>query len=370
MKAENDIFEIFDKFLSGGMSLEEKAAFLNRLESDPQFSMEFKLYEITNEVIVDSGLDPIKQKLQQIHNPFWTPSKIMLGSFALFGLLAVGSLLYVSDFENDNFEAQEVVFEESYTEPENTVETASLTEINPKSEKIDKKPSAEKVIKNKNVDVKPTSNDIVKSSSHEETPIHLKESQPEVVMPGVNTKRNCDEVQISANILIENACKDAASGIITIDTSNIEGGSGPYTYAILSSSKKVRKADIPFDTKTRYEGLKAGYYNFFIKDANGCTSYSERSALVNEVSCSAKLDRDFTLSAGKGVTLMILANNQKADLIISDKNGHTIYVNQFSGDEVIWYGKDSFERKVKKGTYNYQLRFNDGNLNSGTIIIE
>lgn len=363
MKAENDIFEIFDKFLSGSMPLEEKAAFLNRLDSDPDFSMEFKLYEITNEVIVDSGLDSVKYKLQQIHNPFWTPSKMMLGSIAFVGLLAVGSLLYVSDFEQNNFEAQDIVFEETSSSPKNTIETASITEISTERNKVVEHNSPKKSVKNNIREEKHATTQV-------ETPANLKESQPEIVISGVNTKRNCDEVQISANILIENACKDAASGIITIDTANIDGGNGPYTYAILSSSKKVRKADIPFDTKTRYEGLKAGYYNFFIKDANGCTSYSERSALVNEVSCSAKLDRDFTLAAGNGVTLMILSNNQKADLIISDKNGHTIYVNQFSGNEVVWYGKDSFERKVKKGTYNYQLRFNDGSLHSGSIAIE
>ena len=160
-----------------------------------------------------------------------------------------------------------------------------------------------------------------------------KESNSEVIA-GVSTKRNCDEVQISANILIENACKESNSGIITIDTANIEGGNGPYTYAILSSNKKVRKSEIPFDSKTKYDGLKAGYYNFFIKDANGCTSYTERSALVNEVSCSAKLDRDFKLSTGDGVILTVLSSNQKVDLIISDKSGQTIYVDQFSGENV------------------------------------
>lgn len=369
-----------EQYLKGELSSEEANAFEEAMKNDPGLAKEVEYNKIANEIIVEDGLSSVKARLRKIHEPTVIGKRLLVFSIAslMFIGLGVGTFLYYDDSETNTFSTQPQAYnlqDNQNTDNKEAVKPALITEnendLEKEKDEVIDKPSVNKSL-NKN------SSDLVVEKNTTEVEginnIDSKESTEDIAdSDTVLVKKDvCDEVAIYANVIIENTCSHVNNGSVLIETNSISGGEGPYQYAIIPSTKRVRVSEVPFSEGIYYDSLSSGYYNFLIKDKNGCMSYSERAVLIRTSNCSVNSELIQLNSKDKNGWLINDSLTVKASLIIKDvSTNQIIFKEDFKpGNSLRWYGKDSLGNYLEKGSYNYKVEYHNGTSKSGTLKIQ
>ncbi len=361
-----------DQYLKGELSSEEAKAFEEAMKSNPELANEVNYNKIANEIIVEDGLSSVKARLRKIHEPAVIGKKLLVFSIAslMFIGLGVGTFLYYDDSETNTFYTQPQAYNLQDNKNLENSEKPDLAQLeeNDNSAKtgkeLNKKPSKNK---SKITTVETTSSALTNEGNANEEVEDLLKTDTTVVKENA-----CDQVAIYANVLIENTCKDVNNGSLLIETNTVSGGEGPYEYAILPSTKRVRISEVPFSSKVYYDSLRSGYYNFLIKDKNGCLSFSERAALVRISSCTVNSELIELNSKDDNGWLINDSLKVKASLIIKDiSTNQIIFKEDYNPGNVLrWYGKDSSGNYLEQGSYNYKVEYFNGTSKSGTLKIQ
>lgn len=364
-----------DQYLKGELSSKEAAAFEEEMKNNPELAREVEYNQIANEIIVEDGLSSVKARLRKIHEPSVVGKKLLTFSIAslMFIGLGVGTFLYYDDSETNTFSTQPQAYNlqdnQNLDNSEILEDPVSTEEIDENSENELESGTSEEDKKAIIANTKPSEAiNVEENNTTEVTDVEDVLSADTVVVK----KDVCDEVAIYANVLIENTCKDVKNGSVLIETNTISGGEGPYQYAILPSTKRMRISEVPFSEQIYYDSLSSGYYNFLIKDKNGCLSYSERAALVRASNCTVNpVPISINSKENKG-WLINDSLSVKASLIIKDGNtNHIIFKEDFNpGNQLRWSGKDSLGNYLEKGSYNYKVEYFNGTTKSGTLKIQ
>lgn len=140
-------------------------------------------------------------------------------------------------------------------------------------------------------------------------------------------------------------------GTITL---NATGGVAPYTYAITYNNGTP---PISFQNSTIFTGLKAGSYDVYVKDANGCIYFQTNTITANNPN-SLVVSIDVT---------PVTCNNSTGIITIQATGGIDPY--QYSLDNGINYTSSNVFTGLTSGIYNINVRDTNNNTTSMVAVI-
>jgi len=364
LKFTEDIYELIDRYLNNTMSdtdLEKWSQF----SKDPDFLQEVELHQLTNQLVVEFEALDIKEQTKEIIDQKAKSAKIKKMYFAGLGavLLLVGGVLGFSKFEEK--EESKLKLVNQIVEKDTVPEIEQKMIVDSKSTSVENKklqPDSKNQISNVKV---VTSDPIILDSI-----LEVKNSQNKDFVDSSRLIENKDIITfdekiktkpcevIKFEISASPSCESKNEGAIFVSHNLIKGGEKPYLISI--DNKKFIADNLISD-------LSSGEYVVFVKDKNGCVS--SQKTIVKEKSCSNSTSK-IVLNPRIG-EVWEYENDEfyNATLILTSKNGNTVYEDQILDYSIMWNGKDKFGKLLIPGLYFYRIEKENKLIQRGELYI-
>ncbi|WMJ72003.1 gliding motility-associated C-terminal domain-containing protein [Cytophagaceae bacterium ABcell3] len=383
--------EDIDNYLNGRMSEEEKKTFEQRLDSDPDFSLEVEAQRIANQMIIGSELMELKEQMRKdLRNK---PSGFKYTRFflpLLITLLGLGAYVYLGSGEtitdsSGGAPIKTMQYHDLKTILEDLETRGSINSVNGpveesphllvevKKHTVDSITSISKS-KNQPVDTiakatieevtniaEPSNNSDIDTTGHQKMEDTLStEGSPKESVSQEEVDL-CASIDISGRVEVKETCSGENSGEIEIVSTSLTGGKSPYHFSLNDTSA--------FKDYGNFAYLHAGNYSIYVKDANGCVSLLAEDIEVSEKDCRNNLDLTFAPSREYSIKVPV-KDNASATFKVFSKTGALVYQSRVGNGGVDeWDGNDLSGRAVSSGYYIFILEYMDGKTEQGSITI-
>lgn len=367
MNEEKHISELFDAYLNDELSLDEKAAFEGRLDSDSLFKEQFEMHEYTDFLIVANETNNIKVEIQGLFNDQKALSAkknnwiyFAIGALAL-GLLTV--LVVEKGFEvvesTSKSPVDKVTPDERDEERSETIEhtesnTVSPPELNEEGVEIivAQEAIANKEQLNSSEVIEPNQKSEVASIPEEKEVIISIDKKEDAVIVESNERaisKPCMD-EIALEVSSKEACLGEADGHISVV---INGGKAPYNLYMNNQSR---------GSVLKVEEVASGYFNLFALDSEGCSSDTVVDYYVEERRCDKIVS-----SFNPDVKDWEYISDGYCLLVIKNRVGAVVY--QEEGSEFRWNGKDQNGRELPVAEYLFLCTKNNEVVEKGFVSI-
>ncbi len=334
MMPKQEIYEMIDSYLEGGMSVTERNSFEKMIQSDPELAKEVDAFRLANAVVSDFGLVQLRGKLDKIHHEHTgggSGGGSGIGTAWIAGVVTL--LISVSGI---------VTYQ--YLKPESTVvETKEVVVIeSPKTikeapQEVNVPEKESPVVENSDLPQKPVT-----------TPQPSEKKREKIV--------DCNSVYITGEARITEACYGSADGRIKIDQGSLQGGKAPYRYSL--DNKEYRKDNV-------FSGLSAGNYTIYVQDKNSCIS---KLTEVEVKSRACKSDQAF--DPDKEQWSVPIEKGLSGQLVVFNNKGNAVYKSNFeAGGNVVWNGKTTTGADLPAGNYGFDVQYSNGTSRGGTVTL-
>jgi len=348
-----------DNYLNGNLSVEERAAFENKMNNDLGLKDEVEAFKLANDVIKLGAQVDIKSKLQNIHNNHLKVQKRKKwgygGAILLFLIILIGVI--VNPFSSN----KKLADKKDVKTPKTILPVTNKTE-DKSTKSPENKPT---VTQNTSASIDTVrqllqqNNDTVILTT-EETPIILQENNKQQVTENKQNKKGDEhnENPIKSDKTKENPCSKTEEITpqynITLPCLGHKQGS----FELLSSTDNtVHFSEYSLDggktfvSNNETSQINRGIYNVIVKDVQGCLTKAKK-VNVKYQNCNFVIQPSY----GKFLELS-LAEYIDYPIRIEIRNARSAQVvyqkNIGSGDNFIWEGKDQSNSDLPLGNYVY-----------------
>lgn len=369
MSYDEEIYELFDRYLSGNASQAEKVLMNERFMLDQEFKDEFEFYRIGRDLIIENRLQKTSEAINRLRETETgkTPGNtIVLTVTAILLLSVAGIATYFIKSKNRASISQKVIVTDTSLGEEKTKDIITFSQNSSPEPFVTKLPVPKATFQqNENTDqdqltAQGESNTSQTEQSSEENTQTLPAADRLVNEPAAANALQpadpCAAVSITARLSAIPTCAGKSEG--EIDITSVKGGTKPYTFQIGNS----------VFSEYQITNLRAGKYSVKVTDENGCQG-DLGTAAVGEKNCYESQDLSFNPFDGE--TLKIPSVREKGGILkILTRSGLTCYRLQFaSGSNLIWDGVSSHDGNVTEGFYIYIIEYTDRSAENGTITI-
>lgn len=368
MRPELETYQLIDKFLNGELGGDELLSFEQKLQSDPSFAEEVSFQKLTNEVVVGASFDSLRSQMtKDISNIDSSNNNQKWGLASIaFGVISIGMVaLYSSSKQSDS------TISSKTTTPSSVLIQKESQQNNPVLSNKTEEKTVQTItpsIKNNttaggNTEISTPQESVIKSAttqhteniqSTESTDIH-KSTQPNTEK--IVASDPCLQTSITAKIISNPSCSDAANGSVKIPLNEIKGGIKPYAISFNQSKASA--------SKELYAYLKADTYTVSISDANGCIK--EYTVDVEEKNCRKK---SFIFAPDKGEIWSIEGvNNDPYVMTILNMSGRQIFKTNTMQGIFEWQGVSQQGEYLDAGLYIYIIEYTNGTKENGQVTI-
>jgi hypothetical protein len=355
--------EKIDLFLEGKLSEEDHMAFIQSLRTDGELANMIRIQKVANKIIRTKQLLRLKEKMEaDLSRSSWLSSLNSLWLISLVALITGAGLYWYFNAKENNKEEKKYLSNASIMNSDTTPFSKPI--IAPAT-------SGNKINKEKVQVTNPTIKDSMQwinipiiESPIIPNPITEKQNTGPLpviapAMPSGKKVVDCSSFGLSNAIKTYPSCQDEPTGKISINVSEITGGTSPY----LISVSKIASS---FTDKADFLYVKSGNYLVSIKDKNECLLKKEIE--VEERECAKANVFVFTPEFEKW---KIPVKQKKYGTIkILNKSGILVYQSELSYEtENYWDGNSSIGQPLETGYYTYRLNYTDGDQESGSVSI-
>ncbi len=369
MNKHEETYYLIENYLNGELAGDTLLQFEQELSTNPEMATALELQQLTREITVQASNHDLRTKMnagikqydqQQLQNKY-----IKYGiAVAIIALSIAGYFFFQSYNESANIIPVEPVDIETPAQvvvaiPTPTVKAPQWIDSvkTPTSKPLEpatpsKEPSTAKadseVSTTPDVTVKeekePLSASAIapatveKKNPIKEMPIQETTKELPPVRKTTPTTFDCSKVKIGAKPTIDTACIGEANGGVSFADKPFSGGQSPYTVYYKNKAGET------------FKNLFAGYYNFSIKDQNGCTT--DKEVEVPEKFCP-KTNHTLNL-AFESAIMLYESVGVMATLKVYNKNGDLVYEIS-SVDEIKWDGNNNNGIEQPTGLYYYTI---------------
>jgi len=361
MKGEDQLYQQIESYLKGELVGEEKAAFEQKLATDPELQRKVELSKLADKLVIENRLLQVKELLKETHNNAGKSNfgrNILLG---VVGLLIVGgAALFVALNKEDKKETSVTITKAETnatlpaSESKNQVTTTKST-IKTGAGNI--KNTAPVQNSNPIVEVRKIGADTTTTSQQHSVPdkgIHeTTESIHQNPLQPTTPANPCEGVNIKAKVTTTIPCEGEENGSVTI--TDIKNGTAPYNILLKDKSGK----DI-----YSYHNLPSGNYSVDITDSRGC--HRELTGItLSEKKCS----KDYVFDPNAGEVWQIPISENSGTLSILDKSGNVYLQKQLNaGTQETWDGY-SQHGELKIGYFIFTINYNNGTTVTGSVTV-
>lgn len=367
MNEEKHISELFDAYLNSELSLDEKAAFERRLDSDSLFKEQFEMHEYANFLIVANETNNIKVEIQELFNDQKGKSLkknnwiyLALGALAL-GLLTVlvvekGFLVVESTSKSTK---NKVTLDERDVERSGAIQQTESNTVSPSKLNegvaeiiVAQEASPNKEHVNSSEVIEPNQKPEVASIPEEKEVIISIDKKEDAVIVVSNERaisKPCMD-EIALEVSSKDACLGEADGHVSVE---ITGGVAPYNLYMNNQSK---------GSVLKVEAVASGYFNLFALDSEGCSSDTVVDYYVEERRCD-----EIASSFNPDVKDWEYISDGYCLLVIKNRVGAVVY--QEEGSEFRWNGKDQNGRELPIAEYLFLCTKNNEVVEKGFVSI-
>ena len=350
-----------DNYLNGNLSVEERAAFENKMNNDLSLKHEVEAFKLANDAIKLGAQVDIKSKLQNIHNNHLKVQKRKkwgYGGVVLLIVIVVLAVIFNPFSEKKEQIKNNLIADEVHTESriddsiENKQENSSNEhKTNTKQPIINLEDSSENLIEN--IDT------VVENNTEESNLITKTNNQNENIENSVNEGENekntaaksdkeaieslCEKVnKITPKYKVKWPCLGHEQGSFELLSSS--NNAINFTEYSLDGGKSYNSI---FETKV----IGKGGYNLIVKDEQGCTT-NPKKITVKYRNCNFViqppygkfLELNLTEYIDYPVTIEI--RNARSAQLVYTKNINPL-------ESFIWEGKDQSNSDLPLGNYVY-----------------
>lgn len=366
MRPELETYQLIDKFLNGELAGDELVSFEQKLQSDASFAEEVSFQKLTNEVVVGASFDSLRTQMTKdistldssTNNQKWG-----LASIA-FAVVSIGLVALYSSKESDSTVASKTTApsvvvqkdrQESNSVLSNKTEEKNIQPNTPSIKNNNATGTNPETVTPQETSIKP---DVIQNTEH------IQPTENSTIPKGIqNTTEKtvvadpCLQTSITAKIISNPSCSDAANGSVKIPLNEIKGGIKPYVISFNQSKAS--------GTKELYSYLKADTYTISISDGNGCTK--EYTVEVEEKNCRKK---SFIFAPDKGESWTIDGiNNDPYVLTILNMAGRQIFKTNTMQGTFEWQGVSQQGEYMDAGLYIYIIEYTNGSKENGQVTI-
>lgn len=371
MKPEYELYNQIDNYLNNKLSEAESQEFAQKLLVDTELAQQVKLQSLTNELIIENRFNEIFANAATTYDKEKSNLRNKLLTAGAAILVASGALLYFYGGNKTETPSQNISSDSlavtSVVEPRiNQDIVLSPNELVAKNSVIVSNPDKKQEIETNNAVTNTTENVIAaKESQVTSTEILSREEVKHEQVVDKGTKAAiinlCENIVITAHVYQTPACEDENNGSIAIATTTIKGGKAPYAFSI--------DGGMHFQKSANFSNLAAGNYNVTIKDGNDCDNALAKSYSLSFKKCFKEFNFSFNPQMGENWKYQLETPSNFSVKVIN-KSEQTVWKNTYAAaQEIIWDGNTLNNETLSSGIYLYEIIFDNGTNQRGTITI-
>jgi hypothetical protein len=370
MKIDIEKYELIERYLKNELTDDENQKVKQQMQSDSDFAREVKQHESLINFVTEGSLLKMKDSIENIHSNLNKSffRKIFNNRpllFTLTGLIVatISVIYFISNkeskgvTENKNIKTKDIVANRRIDVENNTIQESERKQapLIPYDQEVkavinqakdaDDKPQQE--TKNIEKTIPPIKYDIAEDKKTQVRSNSEKKKEQTIQKAVISDIYDCSQVEITAEVTVENSCVLEATGSIEIDHSRIEGGTPPFKVSI--DDQKT------FQSELRFDQLAAGSYTVWLTDKNKC-SEKIGTFWINTTDCSSETN-DYVFAPDKQEKWKIPYVESAYQIEIFNQQGILVYKAELGGNIAsYWDGYANSGQVQPMGIYSFILK--------------
>ena len=366
MRPELETYQRIDSYLNGKLEGDALRVFENQLLTDPAFAEEVSFQQLTNEVVIGASYDDLRSQMTQDIDRIDTADKtrrwslytvaafiLITGTVSIYSYLPTKSIIKKHTVQNSGQSVTSAVSTKT-SDATTTENLKTLSQKEPQSNTLNKKEI---------IGVAKSDTQTISSPTYQVKQQHVTvdkaTTEDKLIQPlEKNTSVNpCLNTQIVAVITTTPTCANENTGSILIPSTQLHGGTNPYTISLDHSLNK------PLQESYLY--VSSGSHTVLITDKNGCSK--EFHVSIEEKNCRKN---SYVFAPEKGETWKISGTDtDDFTITIINISGTQVYKSSIMQGEFEWQGIGQHGEYLIAGLYIYVIEYTSGQKENGQITI-